>query len=248
MFRLLCVTAHPDDESGAFGGGLLLYASRGVDTHVICLTAGEAATNMGPTKSRSELAAIRRGEFAAACHILKVSNGEVLGYPDGNLDRVPLATVVADLVCRIRTIRPQVLLTLGSEGAVTGHADHSMASVFGTLAFHWAGRADRCVEQFGAGLSPYRVQKLYHWTADFTLPGRPSVSMPPATAFLDIRDFLEDKIRAYKAHATQAPLFAEFEATMRQHGGKELYHLAATVSSRVVEMETDLFTGITEAS
>jgi LmbE family N-acetylglucosaminyl deacetylase len=38
MRRLLYFTAHPDDEAGSFGGTLLHYAERGIETHVICLT------------------------------------------------------------------------------------------------------------------------------------------------------------------------------------------------------------------
>ncbi len=47
MLKLLCVTAHPDDEAGAFGGTLLLYHERGVETSVVCMTAGTAARNRG---------------------------------------------------------------------------------------------------------------------------------------------------------------------------------------------------------
>ena len=87
MRRLLCVTAHPDDEAAVFGGALLLYQSRGVETYVISLTAGEAGSR-GTANSREELAEVRRAEFSAACEILKVSDGEVLGYPDGALYKV----------------------------------------------------------------------------------------------------------------------------------------------------------------
>ena len=73
MLRLLCVTAHPDDEAGGFGGSLLLYASRGVETHVICLTPGQAATHRGGARSDEELAAMRRQEFQASCRMLKIS-------------------------------------------------------------------------------------------------------------------------------------------------------------------------------
>ena len=65
--RLLCVTAHPDDESGAFGGTLALYQSRGVETYVVCLTPGEAAMHRGGYGTGGELAVVRRAEFAAAC-------------------------------------------------------------------------------------------------------------------------------------------------------------------------------------
>ena len=81
MLRMMVVTAHPDDEAGGFGGSLRLYHDRGVETCVICLTPGQAATNRGAAKSDDELAAIRRKEFAASCEILKVSRGLVLILP-----------------------------------------------------------------------------------------------------------------------------------------------------------------------
>src|SRR5215470_15612702 len=73
MLRLLCITAHPDDEAGGFGGTLLHYAQRGVETHVLCLTPGQAATHRGGAKSDDELAQIRRQEFAASCNMLRVA-------------------------------------------------------------------------------------------------------------------------------------------------------------------------------
>ena len=117
--RLLCVTAHPDDEAGNFGGTLLLYRQRGVETYVICLTPGQAATHRGGASSDEALAKMRRAEFAASCRILQVTHGEVLDYPDGRLDRTNLYEVVEDLVARVRRIRPHVMLTFGPEGSLT---------------------------------------------------------------------------------------------------------------------------------
>ena len=65
MLRLLCITAHPDDEAGGFGGSLLVCADRGIETHVLCLTPGQAASHRGNSASNDELAAMRRREFAA---------------------------------------------------------------------------------------------------------------------------------------------------------------------------------------
>ncbi|PYV74808.1 MAG: hypothetical protein DMG97_07800, partial [Acidobacteria bacterium] len=73
MFRLMVITAHPDDEAGNFGGSLRLYRDRGAETCVICLTPGQAATNRGPAKSDRELAELRRQEFVASCEILRVT-------------------------------------------------------------------------------------------------------------------------------------------------------------------------------
>jgi LmbE family N-acetylglucosaminyl deacetylase len=246
MLRMMCITAHPDDEAGAFGGSLLLYGSRGVQTYVVCLTPGQAASHRGGARSDEELAQRRRAELAASCRILKTTGCEVLDYPDGALDRADFYRVVSDLTLRIRRIRPHVLLTLGPEGAITAHPDHSMASIFATMAFHWAGRENRCIEQLSNGLRPHRVQKLYYSTANFTLPDRPPVSLPPATTVIEIGDYLDTKIAAFKAHTTQAPLFPLFENAVRKRGTQELFHLAATTKPTVLRPETDLFAGVEE--
>src|SRR6202011_2391859 len=87
MLRLLVITAHPDDEAGGFGGSLALYHARNVETHVICLTPGQAATHRGGAENDAELAEIRRREFSDSCRILQVSRSDLLHYPDGALDR-----------------------------------------------------------------------------------------------------------------------------------------------------------------
>lgn len=245
MLRLLCVTAHPDDESGGFGGTLLRYAGRGVETHVLCLTPGQAATNRGGARTDDELAAMRRTEFAAACKILKVTHGEVLDYPDARLYRLDFYTVVDDLTRRMRGVCPQVVITMGPEGSITAHPDHSMVSLFVTMAFHWAGRANRFPEQLKEGLKTHQAQKLYFLTSAFTIPDRAPVLLPPITAEVEVAEFLEAKISAFKAHKSQSPLFGRVEEVIRKRGGKEHYHLAAA-ASRPAERETDLFAGVTE--
>jgi LmbE family N-acetylglucosaminyl deacetylase len=246
MLRLMVVTAHPDDEAGGFGGTLRLYRERGVETCVVCLTPGQAATHRGTAKNDQELAAIRRKEFAASCDILQVNRPVVLDYADGQLHRIDLYQVVCELTRQIREFRPQVLLSFGPEGAVTAHPDHSMASIFATLAFEWAGRSNRYPDQFNDGLQPHRVQKLYYGTANFTLAERQPVSLPPITAIIDISKYLDIKIAAFRAHTSQSPLFPIFENTVRQRGTNEMFHLVATVTPGKIREETDLFEGVSD--
>ncbi len=244
MFRQMCVTAHPDDEAGNFGGTLRTYSDRGVETCVICLTPGQAASHRGAARTDKELADLRKQEFAASCEILRVSRPVMLDYPDGQLYRQDLNRVVYELTLHVRQFRPQVMLTLGAEGGVTGHPDHSMAGIFATLAFHWAGRANRYADQLGNGLAPHQTQKLYFVTADFALPNRQPITFSPQTAVIDIGDHLETKITAFKAHKTQAPLWQLFEENARKRGRREMYHLAAYVKSGESKQERDLFEGI----
>jgi LmbE family N-acetylglucosaminyl deacetylase len=246
MPRLLCVTAHPDDEAGGFGGTLLHYARKGVETHVLCLTPGQAATNRGGAKNDDELAALRRREFAASCEILNVSHGEVLDYPDGRLYRMDFYAVVEDLTRRMRSIRPQVVITMGPEGSITAHPDHSMVSLFTTMAFHWAARSNRFPEQLKQGLEVHKAQKLYYTSGTSTFPDRQPVFLPPVTATIEAGEFLEAKVAAFKVHTTQAPLFAPVEATLRKRGGEEYFHLASADTPRMAEQETDLFAGVAE--
>jgi LmbE family N-acetylglucosaminyl deacetylase len=241
---MMCITAHPDDEAGGFGGSLRLYGDRGVETCVICLTPGQAATHRGGARNDQELAAMRKREFAASCEILKVSKAAVLDYPDGQLHRQELYKVVSELTLHVRQFRPQVMLAFGPEGGVTGHTDHSMAGIFAALAFHWAGRNNRYPDQLQDGTRPHLPQKLYFATANFVLPDRQPITLSPATTVIEIGDHLETKITAFKAHTSQAPLWPLFESHVRQRGTKELFHLAADVVHEPMTQESDLFSGV----
>ena len=246
MYRLLCVIAHPDDESSSFGGTLLQARERGYDTFVLCLTAGEAATHRANSATDEELKAIRRSEFAKACAHLNVTEGKVLDFPDGKLDRQNFFDVVGVVARWIRQIRPQVIVTFGPEGGITAHPDHSMAGIFTSVAFQWAARTNRYADQFYEGLKAHQAQKLYYATSEFGLADRQPVSLAPITATIDIGEkYLERKIEAFRMHASQAPLFELFERNVRPRGATELYHLAATSTPFELKgMEWDLWEGV----
>lgn len=247
MRKLLVVTAHPDDEAGAFGGILALSADRGIETYVTCLTAGTAARNRGNAQSSEELAALRTQEFAASCKLLGVRHFEVLRELDGKLAEADLYRVTGELVRRIRQFRPQVMLTFGPDGGLTGHFDHAMAGTFATLAFEWAGRPQRYPEQLEQGLPIHRVQKLYYHTADYKLDDFPLSSPATVTARIDVgADRHERKIQAFMQHTTQAPLFDRIKKNIGSRPPVEMFHLAATCQPQEACIETDLFAGVVE--
>lgn len=246
MPRILCVTAHPDDEAAAFGGTLRLYHERGAEIYLICLTPGQAASHRGSAKTDHELATIRRKELAVSCEILGIDRWIVLDYADGQLHRVDLQKVVGDLVRHIREFRPHIVLTFGPEGAVTGHTDHSMASVFATLAYEWAGRNNRYSDQLIDGLEVHTTQKLYYSTANYTLADRAPTSPAPVTTTIEIGDRVQTKVDAFAAHTTQAPVFPRVRDTILARGPEEWFHLAAMSKPGIASLETDLLTGIEE--
>jgi len=248
MLRLLCVTAHPDDEAGGFGGTFLLCRERGIETTLLCLTAGGAASHRGNAASTDELKAVRRRELASACEMLGITRHEIFDYPDGQLDRLDFHAVTGELTQRIRQWRPHVVVTFGSEGAITAHTDHGMAGLFTTAAFHAAPRTNRYPEQLAEGLAVWRPRKLYSSTANFTLPGRQPVSLAPCTCVVQIGpEKLEVKIQAFKQHTSQSPLFDLFEGHVRQRGSVERFHLVASSTPGDVVAEDDLFAGIRDS-
>ncbi|HEY4930457.1 MAG TPA: PIG-L family deacetylase [Terriglobales bacterium] len=247
MLKLLCITAHPDDEAGAFGGTLLLCADRGVETYVVCLTAGTAAKNRGTARTSGELAKLRTAEFMASCKFLGVSHCEVMNYPDSQLDRANFFEVVGELVARIRRVRPHVVLTFGTDGGLTGHLDHAMAGAFATQAFQWAGRPDRYSEHLEQGLTPHRAQKLYHCAADFVLPDRMPIAPLTVTTRVEVgQDRFERKNEAFRLHKTQSPLFDRVRKNLGKMPSEEMFHLSATSQPRNAKLETDLFEGIVD--
>jgi LmbE family N-acetylglucosaminyl deacetylase len=123
--RLMCVLAHPDDESLAVGGTLLRYAAEGVETSVVCATLGERG-RFGDAVERPPadvVARVREQELRAAAGQLGVRDVSVLGYPDGGLDRADAAEISERIAAHIRRLRPQAVITFGPEG-LYGHPDH----------------------------------------------------------------------------------------------------------------------------
>ncbi len=241
--RLLCVVAHPDDECFAFGGALALAARRGVETSVLCLTDGQAATNRGGAENGEELGAMRRKEFAASCEVLGAPRHELLDYQDAQLEFRSLHELGGRLVERMRVFRPQVVITFGGEGALNSHADHTTVSAATTAAFHWAGNAKRFPE-LGEAWCP---QRLFYLTTNFFLPDRPAPLVAPWTCVLDIRSVLEQKRKAFQQHTSQAPLMERTRAMFEEHGKEERYMLAYTTAPQPAMQTTDLFAGVVDS-
>lgn len=242
MYRIFCVTAHPDDEAANFGGTLAKLSEQGHHIDLVCLTSGEAASNRGNAKSNEELMALRTQELAAACKLLGVQRHEIWRFPDGGLPRVNFHEVVGRLVKCIRRWRPQVVLTMGPEGSVTGHPDHSMVSLIATAAYHWAAQARHYPEQ---GLEPWQADRLYYGTALARPEGFLTVHLPPAHVVVDVAPYVERKIAAFKLHATQSGLFELVEQFIRRTDGTEHYHLAsAPMGFDLSTLQNDLFAGL----
>jgi LmbE family N-acetylglucosaminyl deacetylase len=157
--RLMCVLAHPDDESLGFGGTLARYGADGVETRVVTATRGEAGwSSREPRPAPDEIGRIRAAELGAAAAALGLARVELLDYRDGELDRADPAEATAAIVRCIRAARPQVVATFGSDGAY-GHPDHVAISQLTTAAVV---RAAEPSYRPADGLAAHTVSKLYY--------------------------------------------------------------------------------------
>ena len=241
--KMMCVVAHPDDECFAFGGALALAAREGVETYVLCLTDGQAATNRGAAATGADLGQIRRKEFAESCDVLEVAKHELLGYQDGQLEFASVHEVAGVIVERIRQWKPDVVLTFGTDGALNIHADHTMVSCFTSSAFHWAARTKRYPEQ---KLQPHIAKRLYHLSTSFVLPDREPLLPAPWNVTLDIAAVLQQKMDAFRKHTSQLPVFDKVKPFWDTYGSTEHYVLAAASAPQPAQHAISFFSDIEE--
>uniref|UniRef100_A0A372IJQ6 PIG-L family deacetylase n=2 Tax=Paracidobacterium acidisoli TaxID=2303751 RepID=A0A372IJQ6_9BACT len=246
----MCVTAHPDDESGAFGGALLTAHQQGVETGVLCLTNGEAAHFRGEVAAGEDLGKVRRAELEAAAAVLAIAHHEVLHYPDGELPRQDFYELAGAIAARIRRWRPHVVLTFGGDGSVNLHRDHTMVSVTATAAFHWAGRPEFFPEQLAEGLETYAPQKLYYSSTPFiSVRGRPELSgssTMPYSLTLELNPELSArKLEAFRQHSSQSGVLERVGEHVRNAMARERFLLVATRGIVPVSEDRALFAGIT---
>src|SRR5262245_58053465 len=98
--KLMCVLAHPDDESLGTGGTLAKYAAEGIETYLVTATRGERGW-FGDEKDNPGLEALgkmRENELRNAAQALGIREVDFLDYLDGDLDQADHAEAVAKIV------------------------------------------------------------------------------------------------------------------------------------------------------
>jgi LmbE family N-acetylglucosaminyl deacetylase len=167
---LLAVLAHPDDESFGMGGTLALYASRGVDVHLVCTTRGEVG-EVDDLKGFASIAELREAELRCAAVHLGLKGVHFLDYRDSGMDgspdnqhpnalaAQPLDEVAAKVVHYIRELHPQVVLTFDPIGGYR-HPDHIAIHKATVRAFEQAANSDFAPES----RPPFQPQRLYFHT------------------------------------------------------------------------------------
>ncbi|WP_420645013.1 PIG-L deacetylase family protein [Candidatus Leptofilum sp.] len=261
--KLMCILAHPDDESLGTGGILAKYAAEGVHTSVITATRGQQgwpgdpAANPGP----EALGQLRAGELRAAADVLGVQELILLDYMDGELDEVDWETAVSQIAHYIRLLQPHVVVTFDPYGAY-GHPDHIAISQMTMAAIVAASSSN-------GAQPPHQVAKLYYMadTAEIahlyedifgelvmTIDDeeRRMVSWPrwAITTRIETAAYLPQIWQAISCHRSQLPGYnmlvqLPLEQRHRLYGQQSFYRAFSLVNGgRTVE--NDLFDGLRE--
>jgi bacillithiol biosynthesis deacetylase BshB1 len=175
---VLAVFSHPDDAELSVAGTLLKLKSQGYRTGVLDMTRGEMGTRGTPET--------REQEAAEAARILKLDVRLNLGQPDGHV--WPTEAARTAVVRVLRSHAPKVLLTTHWDDPHPDHANtcHIVreAARLGTMA-----RYDEEGKQ-----NAVRMPALMH--SLFSRRVVPSF-------IVDVSEFVEEKMAAIRAHASQ---------------------------------------------
>lgn len=279
-FRILLVHAHPDDETINNGATMALYAARGATVTLVTCTRGEEGEVLTPglahlaSSVEDILGKHREIELRDAMAALGVADYRFLGGSEkvfrdsgmvgtGHNNRpdvfwqADLNEAAGFLVKIIDEVKPHVLITYDEIGGY-GHPDHIQAHRV----------AMRAVE-----LSQWNIEKIY-WNAipksvlaegiekmkeigsDFF--GAESVDDLPfakddslVTTMIDGSEYVNQKMDAMRAHATQIALDGPFFALSNNLGlqvwGREFYTLVKGEKAEPFDIngrESDLLSGI----
>lgn len=192
--RILCISAHPDDNEFTIGGSVAKWTREGRTVGFCLVTTGGAGVNEH-TPSPEKLIPLREKETHAAARILGVKQVILLGYADGTLE--PTLGMRRDLTRVIRRFRPDVVVTgdptvryYGNE--YMNHPDHrAVSSAALDAVFPSSETAAIFPELLAEGLPPHKVKQVFI-----------SGSLAP-DVFVDIAKTLKAKGRALKAHRSQ---------------------------------------------
>jgi LmbE family N-acetylglucosaminyl deacetylase len=264
--KLLCVFAHPDDESMGMGGTLAKYAAEGVETYYVCASRGErgwfGSEEQNP--GLKQLGQIRTQELENAVKELGMKGLYFLDYIDGDVDKANHAEAISTIVTHIRRIKPQVVVTFPPDGNY-GHPDHIAIGQFTQAAIVCATDASY---QDAENLPSHRVSKLYYmvdgegfinliapFMGDMTFPVDDQIRSEAAwkewmiTTRISMAEHCHAAWRAIQCHQSQLPTLGAL-AEMHEGAAAAVLAMQGTFyrtfslvnSSR--EVESDLFTGL----
>jgi LmbE family N-acetylglucosaminyl deacetylase len=219
--RVLCVVAHPDDETLGVGGTLALHAEAGSEVTVLIMSEGEVEKlESTPRCGTRRECALQAADAMGVSHVL------FHDFPDQRLDSIPFIEVIKAVEAAITTYRPTVVYAHHGGDANTDHQ----------VVFKATYAACRPMTPLGA-----HVQRFLTFETPSSTDQAPQVAdyVFNPTTFVDVEPVWDRKRKALACYPTEMiggrhPRSVDYiEALARVRGGHSGYLLAeAFVSVR----------------
>jgi bacillithiol biosynthesis deacetylase BshB2 len=188
--QILCLLAHPDDETFIFGGSIAHYAKKGVRVTIVSATKGEMGRRMGnpPFITREMMPIVREQELRDACSILGADEPVFLGIRDKTVEFADFDSLVNRQRDIIQELKPDIVLTFHPVWG--GHPDHiaigkaavKAVEVEGQTALYFISFGDSMKQPERFGLKPSDIVRI------------------------DVSNSLLEKLHAFRAHRTQTEM------------------------------------------
>lgn len=279
-YRALLVHAHPDDETINNGATMAMYAALGAELTLITCTRGEEGEVLVDDHAHKSaayedtLGEHREIELRDAMAALGISDYRFLGAPnvkyrdsgmmgtepnnrEDNFWKADFDIATSHLIKIIEEIKPHILITYDEFGGY-GHPDHIQAH---RVAMAAAERSSWNIAKIYWNVMPRSViqegiDAMAALGSDFMgvdnaddLPFAKDDSF--VTAHIDGNEYVDAKMAAMRAHATQiavdGPFFALSNNLGLQVWGNEYYTLVKGEKAAPFDMagrESDLFAGV----
>jgi LmbE family N-acetylglucosaminyl deacetylase len=204
---LVCLFAHPDDES--FGpSGTIHTFTKTHDVYIICATNGDAGENHHPEGDKIDLSTQRQSEIIASSQLLGVKKVYFLNHQDGSLCNNSYHALAAEAQAILDDLRPEIVLTYEHRG-ISGHIDHIVMSMITSFLYE--------------RLSYIKQAYFYCLcaTQNSREPGDYFVFFPPGydeaqiDCTCDVTHCRDIKIQAVKKHISQAKDMKHILSNMR---------------------------------
>ena len=186
MKNILVIAPHADDEVLGVGGTIAKLVDEGNDVYVAVVTVPEP-----PDFTEAQAKQIR--EEALYSHkLLGIKDTLFLGLPAARLDTTPHKVANQKLCELFNQVRPHTVF-IPFLGDI--HLDHQYASLSSLVA------ARPHLPYAPKVVYAYETMSETNWNAPYVTPG-----FVPNT-YIDISEYLEDKIRAMRAYESQIQSF-----------------------------------------
>lgn len=231
--KMLVVSAHAADYVWRSGGTIAKYIKNGAEVHVVVLSFGGRGESNDLWKQEGATAETvkqtRLSETSEAAKILGIENIEYWDLPDYPIAPELTENIRGHMIKKIRTVRPDIILTHDKNGSDVLNPDHNAVSQFVFECSIQSNSNGVRIE----GTQTTKQMRLFGFE-----PHQTELSNYTPGSLIDITEVYEQKVSAMKCFKAQSHLIEYYTQRaflrgnhIRRISGKQSYKYAESFSN-----------------